>query len=212
MAVICPTIDAFDTHQYRSQMEQIEPFAKRVHIDLMDGKFAPPVSPTTAQIWWPENLIADIHLMYQEPMAELEQLIKLKPNLVVIHYEADVDHAHFATHLHENGIKAGLALLQATPVDDVLELLPCFDHVMVYSGKLGEFGGFADLRLLDKVKALREYKPELEISWDGGINDQNAEQLIKASVDVLNVGSFIANAADPAANYEILMKKIVKSS
>src|SRR4051794_36625025 len=111
---ICPTITAFEPHQYRIQMERIEPFAKRVHIDLMDGLFAPTKSPGLDQVWLPENIVSDIHLMYQRPAAELEQLIKLKPSLVVIHCEAEVDHAAFAAKLHENGINAGLALLQDT--------------------------------------------------------------------------------------------------
>jgi ribulose-phosphate 3-epimerase len=201
MPVICPTIDAFTTHQYRAQMEQAQLLAKRVHIDLMDGIFAPHKSPVTAQVWWPEALIADIHLMYQQPIPELEQLIKLQPNLVIIHYEAKVDHYHFALRLHENGIKAGLALLQKTRVEEAYELIPNFDHVMVYSGSLGEFGGQADLSLLDKVHELRQRYPKVEIGWDGGVNSDNTRQLVEAGVDVLNVGGFIAQAEDPAKNY-----------
>lgn len=201
MAVICPTVTAYDPHEYREQMERIEPFAERVHIDLMDGEFAPTKSPDLEHVWWPDKLVADIHLMYKRPMDELAMLIKLKPNLVVIHYEAGADCGHLAVHLHENGIKTGLALLAETPVETVFELLPCFDHVLVFSGKLGHHGGQADLKLLAKVKALRAQKPQLEIGWDGGVNDQNAKQLIDAGVDVLNVGGFIAKAEDPAAAF-----------
>ncbi len=208
MAVICPTVTAFDPHEYRTQMERIEPFAERVHIDLMDGKFAPHVSPTVEQVWWPEKLTADIHLMYQKPMDELEQLVKLKPNLVVIHFEAEGDHAHIATHLRENGIKAGIAIVQATPPSAIYPIMSCFDHVMVYSGNLGEHGGTADLSLLDKVRDLRAKYPDIEISWDGGINGQNAKQLIDAGVDVLNTGGWIQDSADPATAY-LSLKQLV---
>jgi ribulose-phosphate 3-epimerase len=201
VAVICPTVTALDPHEYREQMERIEPFAERVHIDLMDGELAPTKSPGLDHVWWPENLKADIHLMYQKPMDQLEQLVKLKPNLVVIHYEAEVDHAHFATHLRENGIKAGLAILQDTPAEKTFEILNCFDHVLIFSGNLGHHGGEANLDLLGKIPFLRQQKPDLEISWDGGINDQNAKRLIEGGVDVLNVGGFIQNSDDPTTAY-----------
>jgi ribulose-phosphate 3-epimerase len=201
MPVICPTVTAYDTHAYREQMERIEPFARRVHIDLMDGQFAPTKSPPLNQIWLPDNITSDIHLMYQHPMNYLELLVKLKPNLVIIHHEADVDHAHFATHLRENGIKAGLALLQQTRVESIADLMPCFDHVLIFSGDLGHHGGTADLSLLDKVKEVKEKFPEVEIAWDGGINDQNAKQLAGAGVGVLNVGGFIHQADKPQEAY-----------
>lgn len=206
MAVICPTITAFDTHAYREQIERVEPFAERIHIDLMDGQFAPTQSPPLSQIWLPDKIITDIHLMYQHPMNSLEQLVHLKPNLVIIHSEADTNVAHFATHLREHGIKAGLALLPATSIDSVTDLMPCFDHVLIFSGNLGHHGGHADLSLLQKVRQLKEHFARVEISWDGGINDQNAQQLVEAGVDVLNVGGFIQNAADPAAAYQQLLQ------
>jgi len=201
---ICPTVTAFDNHQYREQMELVTQFAERIHIDLMDGEFAPSKSPGLEHVWWPEAVIADIHLMYQRPMEQLETLIKLKPNLVVVHAEADLNPAHFAMHLRDNGIKAGLALLAHTSAELIEPLLPSFDHVLVFSGKLGFHGGQADLSNLEKVKALRQAKPGLEISWDGGINADNAKQLVEAGIDVLNVGGFIAKAEDPAMAYSKL--------
>lgn len=203
MPIICPTVTAYDTHAYREQIERLEPFAERIHIDLMDGDFAPTQSPSLNQIWLP-HMATDIHLMYRRPMNYLKQLIKLQPSLVIIHAEADVDHAHFATHLRENGIKAGLALLQETAVNSVTELLPCFGHILIFSGDLGHHGGTADLTLLDKVKEVHAKFPDVEIGWDGGINAQNAKQLIGAGVDVLNVGGFIQQAADAPKAYDKL--------
>lgn len=150
MATICPTVTAFDAHDYRAQMELVTKFAERVHIDLMDGIFAPTKSPSLDQIWWPEDVTADIHLMYQNPMNYLDKLVQLKPNLVIIHYETQDNLAHMATHLHENGIKTGLAILSETPAEKAFDLLPCFDHVLVFSGKLGYHGGEADLSNLEK--------------------------------------------------------------
>ena len=201
MFFICPTVTAFDPHEYRTQMERLQPFCERVHIDLMDGEFAPTKSPGLDQVWWPESMKADIHLMYQNPMTQVEQLINLRPHLVIIHYEASVNHREFADQLHRFGIKAGLALLKDTPVEKTYDVLPSYDHVLVFSGDLGKHGGVADLSLLAKVQQIHAYHAKAEISWDGGINDQNAKALIDGGVDVLNVGGFIQNSADPAAAY-----------
>lgn len=204
MAVICPTVTAFDPHEYRQQMEQIVPFAKRVHIDLMDGNFAPSKSPDLAHIWWPHELTADIHLMYQRPMDHLKLLIKLRPHMVVIHNEADAHHMHFAGELHKEGIKVGLALLQDTPIEHAYQIMHSFDQVLVFSGHLGYHGGETDLGLLDKVRKIKEHHPDAEIAWDGGINADNAKQLIKGGVSVLNVGGFIQKADNPEKAYNAL--------
>lgn len=208
MAIICPTVTAYNPHTFRDQMERIAPFSKRVHVDLMDGQFAPTKSPGLDQVWWPHELQADIHLMYQDPEPQLAALIKLKPSLVVIHNEVQVHHMHFAAQLHKHDIDVGLALLPETPVEWAHQIMHSFDHVLVFSGDLGHHGGHADLGLLDKVKYLRSHHPEVEISWDGGINADNARQLVDAGVDVLNVGGFIQNADDPKAAYQQLLQAV----
>lgn len=207
-SVICPTITAYDTHEYRRQMERVEPFAKRVHIDLMDGQFAPTASPPLKKVWWPHELQADIHLMYQNPMNYIDELIRLKPHLVVIHNEANVHHMDFCARLHKEDIKTGLAVLADTPINYAHQIMHSFDHVLIFSGNLGYHGGEADLELLDKVKYVRKHHPDVEIGWDGGISDQNARQLIDAGVDVLNVGGFIQKSEEPANAYAKLKEVI----
>lgn len=201
MSIVCPTITATDSLVYNRQIRLLQSFTKRLHIDLMDGEFAPSKSPELTNIWWPHEDVVDIHLMYQRPMDYIKELIHLKPNLVIIHNEADVHHMHFAAQLHKAGIKAGLAILQDTPVEWAYQIMHSFDHVLIFSGHLGYHGGKADLNLLDKVRTVRQLHPEAEIGWDGGVSDKNVRALIEAGVDVLNVGGFIANSSDPSAAY-----------
>jgi ribulose-phosphate 3-epimerase len=208
MADICPTITSYNAHTYRTQMERIEPFAKRVHIDLMDGDFAPTRSIEPDQVWWPPRLTADIHLMYKQPAEHLSTLIKLRPHLVIVHAEAETDHRKVADQLHQAGIRAGLALLQDTPVEHTETILKYFDHVLVFSGHLGYHGGEADLKLLDKVRKIQELHPHAEIGWDGGINDKNAKQLTEADVEILNVGGFIQKSPEPDVAYAKLREVI----
>jgi ribulose-phosphate 3-epimerase len=137
-------------------------------------------------------------------MEYMRKLVHLKPHMVIIHNEAQVHHMHFAAELHREGIKAGLAILQNTPIEWAYQIMHSFDHVLVFSGNLGHHGGEADLKLLDKVRKIREHHPDAEIGWDGGINDKNAQALTEAGVDVLNVGGYIQRADDPEAAYGTL--------
>ena len=206
MAIICPTVTAYDEYDYNEQLKALKPFAQNVHIDLMDGQFAPTQSPDLAHLWWPHEMTADIHLMYQKPMDYIDQLIKLKPRMVIIHNEADVHHMDFAARLHAAGIEAGLAVLRDTPIEYAHQVMHSFDHVLIFSGNLGYQGGStADLGCLDKVKYVKEHHPEVEIGWDGGINQLNTKLLMDGGVDVLNVGGFIKNADDPEAAFNLLV-------
>jgi ribulose-phosphate 3-epimerase len=204
MNVICPTVLATNEAEFAAQMRKVGSLAPRLQIDLMDGEFASPRSVDLDKVWWPPSVKADIHLMYQHPMDYLEQLLHLKPNMVIIHYEARVDHMRFAAELHKEGIKAGLALLPATRASVVEDLLSGFDHLLIFSGHLGHFGGEIDLSLLPKAQETKSRYPDLEIGWDGGINDQNIKQLADGGVDVLNVGGFLQRANEPLRVFKVL--------
>jgi ribulose-phosphate 3-epimerase len=208
MSIVCPTVLATNEEEYEAQMNKVAAFAPRVQIDLMDGDFASPKSIDLDKIWWPQGTTADIHIMYRRPGDYVDKLIELKPNLVIIHAEADVDHKEFADKMHSSGISAGICLLADTPMDEIKDIIDSFDHVLVFGGKLGSFGGNADLSQVVKAKQAKELKPDLEIGWDGGTNAENAKQLADGGIDVLNAGGFIQKAENPKASYELLVSLV----
>lgn len=212
MAQIVPTITAENPHTYREQIERVQDFAERIHIDLMDGRFTPNTSININQVWLPEAITSDIHLMFQNPEEVLEELLRLKPNLVVVPAEATMDMSVFAESLHSMGIKCGIALLKDTAVAEVSDKLAVVDHITIFSGNLGYQGGStADLGLLEKVDKARAINPGLEIGWDGGINDTNVRALVAAGVEVLNTGGYIHHAPEAKAAYSLLKSLIEKS-
>jgi ribulose-phosphate 3-epimerase len=198
-AVICPTITAVAATDYKSQMDRVTPFAGRLHLDVADGQLAPRRLIDIDQLWWPGNVTVDLHVMYQKPMEYADLYIVQHPQLIIVHAEADGDFFGFANRMHRHGIEVGLALLPQTGVESIRPALRELDHVLIFSGNLGYQGGSkADFRLLKKVVTLRALKPSLEIGWDGGVNDQNVGDLVRAGVDVLNVGGFIQHAPNAA--------------
>lgn len=205
MAIICPTITATEPHVYREQMNRVKSFAKRVHIDMADGVFAPVKLVDLKHIWWPDGLEVDIHLMYESVAPFTNELIKLRPNLVIVHAESVGNFYEVVKPLKDNGLRIGVALLQDTPVEKVEPALKDLDHVLIFSGDLGHFGGHANFTLLSKVREIRAINPDVEIGWDGGIDQNNIKRLIEGGIDILNVGGGIQRAAEPAKAYATLV-------
>jgi ribulose-phosphate 3-epimerase len=204
MTTICPTVTAENAHVYRAQIERIAGFAHRIHIDLSDGVLAPRKLLELDKVWWPGGVRADLHVMLERPFDHVDLYRALGPQMVIVHAEAEGDFIEFGETLHRHGMETGVALLQDTPVETILPALDLIDHVLIFSGNLGSFGGVADMKLLDKVAKLKAAKPGLEIGWDGGINADNVRRLAEGGVDVLNVGGYIQRSDDAAKAYEQL--------
>ena len=195
--VVCPTILAADEDEYRHQIEKVSGFAHRIQIDLTDRQFATPKTIAPEQAWWPVGMKADLHLMYKNPIAAAETLLEHQPNLIIVHAEAQGQFDAIASICHKRHIKVGVAVMPKTSPQSITGALDKIDHVLIYSGNLGEFGGHANLDLLSKVHYLKQHNPHLEIGWDGGVNSHNIAQLVVGGIDVLNVGSYIQSADDP---------------
>lgn len=205
MSIICPTITAENPHVYREQIERVSSFAPRLHVDVMDGIFTPNKSVELSQLWWPEEKEIDIHLMYQSPDGVLDQIIELKPSLLIVHASVVKDVQSLSESLGRAGIKLGVALFPDDQVSNITESLPLLSHVLVFSGNLGYQGGsVADLGLLSKVEEIKKINPNIEIGWDGGVNDQNAFDIAEAGVDVINSGGYIHTALNPENAYKTL--------
>lgn len=201
---LCPTILAQTPADYDIQMRRVQGFAGRIQIDISDGVFSQIKTISLSKVWWPHSIIADIHLMVQNPEHYLADILRLKPHLLIVHAEADGMYLPFAKQLHEKNIKVGVALLPSTSPEIIFSALDDIDHVLIFSGDLGRFGGKADYALLEKVKLIRKIKPNLEIGWDGGINDHSIQKLKRGGIDVFNVGGYIQRAHDPLDNYQKL--------
>lgn len=189
-------------------MARISQFATRVHIDLADGVFAPTKTVPIDQVWWPGGVRADLHVMYKKPFEHYKTYLSLAPQMIIVHAESDGNFVPFSELMHRHGIEIGVALKPETPVELIRPALDWVDYVLIFSGELGHFGGQADLSLLGKVELLRRHKPQLEIGWDGGINNTNAQALVRGGIDVLNVGGFIQHASDPRATFNMLTRAV----
>ena len=208
---IVPSILTDNKQDYRAQVEKINVFTRRVQIDVTDGVFAPTQTLDVTNIWWPKHWAADLHLMATKPSEHLDTILKLNPSLCILHAEASEDLLPSFQTLKEAGIKVGVALLPSTFPGNVQHYIEAADHVLIFAGQLGVQGSPADLMQMEKIALVRNIKPEVEIGWDGGANMTNVRALAHAELDVINVGSAISKAADPAAAFNELVAEIDKN-
>lgn len=206
MPIICPAILAADEQTFREQMNKVAHVAHRVQIDLTDGQFAPTPTVPPEQTWWPAGFAADFHLMYKDPIPAIRTILEHRPNLIIVHAEADGDFNQVISLCRQAATKIGVALLPQTPPEMIVQGLGFINHVLLFSGDLGSFGGRADLSLLGKAAFLKRHKPELEIGWDGGVNDQNVAQLVTGGIDVLTVGGYIQKSDNPEKAFRVLSR------
>lgn len=210
MSIIVPTITVETVEEFQVASERLAPFARRIHVDISDGEFAPTFLLGENQLYWPSEWEIDVHAMVARPSEHLEQLFVLKPSLIVIHSEVQEDLVALIARIKAAGIKAGLALLKTTVPATIENALKEADHIMIFSGDLGKHNGTASMMQLEKVRLIKNINSQAEIGWDGGVNIENAYTLKQGGIDVLNVGGAIASSANPAETYQALVDEINK--
>ena len=208
MSVVVPTVTAYDLHEYRRQIELITSFAPRIHVDLMDGIFAPTKSPDIDTVWLPSGVECDVHLMFQHPYLQLRKVLSHNPGLVIVQAEAEkVSVQKCIAGLRQTRVRVGVSLLAMTDPNEAFasECIKNASYVLIFSGHLGFHGGGVELSLLKKVAMIKAINSSVEIGWDGGINFDNIQKLSAGGIDVLNTGGAIHKAIDPKKSYQQLV-------
>lgn len=175
-----------------------------LHIDIMDGVFVPNISfgfPVLKHVAKLCEKPLDVHLMIVQPEKFIPEVKALGAYMMNVHYEA-CPHLHRVVgQIHEAGMKAGVTLNPATPVEVLRDIIQDVDMVLLMSVNPG-FGGQKFIpHTTDKVKRLRalitETGSQALIEVDGGVNLETGRLLAQAGADVLVAGSYIFGADDP---------------
>ncbi|WP_342430555.1 ribulose-phosphate 3-epimerase [Neobacillus sp. FSL H8-0543] len=204
MVKIAPSILSADFAKLGEEIKAVEQGgADYIHIDVMDGHFVPNITigPLIVEAVRPiTTLPLDVHLMIENPDQFIEAFAKAGANYITVHVEA-CRHLHRTIQLIKSfGIKAGVVLNPATPVDTIQHILGDIDMVLLMSVNPG-FGGQKFIpEVLPKIKKVREVAAEkgltIEIEIDGGVNPETAKLCIEAGANVLVAGSAIYNEED----------------
>lgn len=204
MIKIAPSILSADFARLGEEIKDVEKGgADYIHVDVMDGHFVPNITigPLIVDAIRPiTTLPLDVHLMIENPDLYIPQFARAGADIITVHVEA-------CTHLHrtvqlikEHGVKAGVVLNPATPVDTIQHVISDLDMVLLMTVNPG-FGGQKFIKqVLPKIYAVSEMAKSkglsIDIEVDGGVNKETAKFCIEAGANVLVAGSAIYKEND----------------
>ena len=200
--LLAPSILSADFGRLAEEVRAVEAAgADWIHVDVMDGRFVPNLTigpPVVSALRRVTKLPLDVHLMIVEPE-------KLVPDFAAAGADSITIHAEAATHLHRGlqqirglGKKAGVALNPATSADAIRWVLDDVDLVLVMTVNPG-FGGQSFISgVLPKIEQVRQMlgPRAVRVEVDGGVNADNAAEVIRSGADVLVAGSAVFGHPD----------------
>lgn len=184
-----------------------------IHFDIMDGRFVPNITigPLVVEALRPlTSLPFYVHLMIEDPRNFIPAFREAGADWISFHIEASAQLHKDISLIRECGAQPGLALNPATPLHLLEEILPELHHVLLMSVNPGWGGQKFIPSSRAKIRKLREWirrdgLPTL-IAADGGIDQKNAESLVRDGLDVVIAGSAVYGDPDPVSAVSRLKK------
>lgn len=191
-------------------MQRIEPYVDRFHIDVADGRYV------EALLFFPDLVKAlrpytrlpfEVHLIAFDPVRWVAPFVDAGADTLIFYLDAAGDPLAVLRSIKAAGKKVGISLRIEDPVELLLPLLPQLDIVTVMGTYMGVKGAKMDPGVPEKIAHLRREidRRELvtEIEADGGIRYETVPLLHAAGADLIVPGSLIFDG-EPARLQELL--------
>ncbi len=216
---LAPSILTADFGRLAEQIREAEAGgADYIHLDVMDGKFVPPITfgPIVVEmVRKVTKLPLDIHLMIEQPERQFEAFAEAGGDIINFHVEATGHADRLLRSIHAMRKRAGICINPATPLSAIEDVLDVADQVMVMMINPGWGGQKLLPSTIGKVRRLRamlderSLSPEIEV--DGGVKVNNVAACIEAGADVMVCGSSVYNSeASPQMNLKALRDAAAK--
>jgi len=216
---LAPSILSADFSRLGEQVAEVtKAGADYIHIDVMDGHFVPNITvgaPVVAALRSWTDLPLDVHLMIERPERFISQFAEAGANILTVHVEA-CRHLHrVAQEIKNKGVKVGVSVNPATPLNLMNEILNSVDLVLIMTVNPG-FGGQAFIpEMLGKISRMRQELDsrglDVELEVDGGITADIASEVVKAGARVLVAGAAIFNTGGSVTEALQRIKRAVGS-
>ncbi|RDY28678.1 ribulose-phosphate 3-epimerase [Romboutsia weinsteinii] len=211
MIKLAPSILSADFARLLEDVKKVESAGcEYLHIDVMDGHFVPNITlgpGIVKSLRKDVNMVFDAHLMIENPNNYIKDFVDAGCDIIVVHQEA-CKHLHRTIqNIKSYGIKAGVSLNPATPIETIKHVIQDLDMVLIMTVNPG-FGGQSFIEsMIPKIKELKEFidKNDLtvDIQVDGGIKPDNVAEVVKAGANVIVAGSAIFNSDDIPTTVEL---------
>lgn len=182
-----------------------------IHVDVMDGKFVPPVNFTINEVLDiinKSNKKIDIHLMCNNPKEYIKELVDYNISYITFHEEINENIEEIISILKKHNIKVGMSIKPNTKIDKLYKYLDKIDLILIMSVEPGYGGQTFIPSVLQKAKELKQIIKEknlnIKLEIDGGVNDTNIDIINKSNIDISVVGSYITKSND----FEDKIKKL----
>jgi len=167
-----------------------------LHCDIMDGHFVPNITfgPMIVRaVRSLTGLMLRVHLMIERPERFIDDFVDAGADEITVHAET-CPHLHRTIqHIHERGIRAGVALNPSTPLCAIENVINDIDLLLVMTVNPG-FGGQTFIEaMVPKVSRARAMADDagvdLDIAVDGGIDTDTVGRIVRAGANVIMAGS-----------------------
>ena len=220
MIELAPSILSADFAHLADQVQSaIAGGGSVIHVDVMDGHFVPNITlgpPIVKCLRKTTTAVLDCHLMIENPDQYIPDFAEAGANWISVHQEA-CRHLNRTLHLiKSHGLKAGVVINPATPVETLSEVLDVVDYILIMSVNPG-FGaqkfipGVLDkVRKLIDLRAAGRYSYRIEI--DGGVALDTIPEIVQAGVEILVAGNAVFGNGDPKVNAAKLLKAATEAN
>lgn len=212
MYEVIPGILEKEWSEIERKIELVLPFAKTIHIDILDGKlfknttFLDPVPFKK----YTDKIFFEVHMMVEDPIKYLKQWADAGFKRFIGHVERMPNQEEFVAQGQSLG-EVGLAFDGPTNLEALKVSVEDLDNLLFMAIESGFSGRPFTIEYLNKVKKIREQSMTIPIEVDGGINDLTILQAKEIGVTRFAATSFIYKD-NPGLQFEILNNLLNNSS
>ena len=201
MIKIAPSILAADPLNLERDMRRMmDAGCDWLHVDIMDAHFVPNLAfapDTVRRMKEIASVPLDVHLMMDNPEKYVDLFLDAGADCLTVHAEVAGDISAMLREIRRRGALAGLALKPGTGAWRAESLIPETDMILTMTVEPGFGGQPLNRSVIRKIANLREMGYKGEIEADGGIREDNLQELIDAGLSVAVMGTGLYRAEDP---------------